>query len=104
MNIAIFLQLAQLAAQFLQTTHTLSPSPTTTSLSEIANAILRAQNPNATKWLQGALNATLGTTLAVDGTFGSRTEAVLTQFLTRFLTPEEVNTVVAAIKILLSKT
>src|ERR1700747_3238450 len=43
MDIALILQLVQLGAQFLQTTHALSPSPTTTSLSQIPSAIVGAQ-------------------------------------------------------------
>lgn len=103
MSFALILQLIQLGAQFLQTTHTLSPSPTTTSLSAIATAIVGAQDPNPIKWLQGALNASIGSTLAVDGQFGPRTEAALDQLLTRFLNQQESDTVRSAVKILLSK-
>ena len=103
MDIALILQLVQFGAQFLQTTHALSPSPTSTSLSQIASAILGAQDSNPIKWLQGALNATVGSKLAVDGDFGPRTEATIEQLLTRFLTPQESDTVRSALKILLSK-
>ena len=103
MDIALILQLVQFGAQFLQTTHALSPSPTTTSLSQIASAIVGAQDSNPIKWLQGALNATVGSNLAVDGQFGSRTEAAIEQLLERFLNPQESDTVLSAVKILLSK-
>lgn len=103
MNFALILQLVQFGAQFLQTTHAVSPSPTTTSLSQIASAIVGAQDPNPIKWLQGALNASIGTTLAIDGQFGPRTEAGIDQLLTRFLNPQESDTVRSAVKILLSK-
>jgi hypothetical protein len=103
MSIALILQLVQLAAQFLQTTHALSPSPTTTSLSQIASAIVGAQDPNPVKWLQGALNATVGSNLAIDGEFGPRTEAAIGQLLSRFLSSPESDTVLSAVKILLSK-
>ena len=103
MSFALILQLVQLGAQFLQTTHAVSPSPTTTSLSQIASAIVGAQDPNPVKWLQGALNASIGSTLAIDGEFGPRTEAAIDQLLTRFLNPQESDTVRSAVKILLSK-
>jgi hypothetical protein len=103
MSFALILQLVQLGAQFLQTTHAVSPSPTTTSLSQIASAIVGAQDPNPVKWLQGALNASIGSTLAIDGQFGARTEAAIDQLLTRFLNPQESDTVRSAVKILLSK-
>jgi lysozyme family protein len=103
MNIGMILQLVQLASQFLQTTHALSPSPTTTSLTGIANAILGAQNADPVKWLQGSLNAVLGLNLAVDGDLGPRTEAALSQLLSRFLNAQESATVSDAIKILVSK-
>jgi hypothetical protein len=103
MSFALILQLVQLGAQFLQTTHVLSPSPTTTSLSQIASAIVGAQDPNLVKWLQGALNASVGSALKVDGDFGTHTEAALDQLLTRFLSPQESDTVRSAVKILLSK-
>jgi lysozyme family protein len=103
MDIALILQLVQLGAQLLQTTHAISPSPTTTSLSQIASAIVGAQDSNPIKWLQGALNATVGSNLAVDGQFGSRTEAAIEQLLERFLNPQESDTVLSAVKILLSK-
>lgn len=103
MNFALILQLVQLGAQFLQTTNALSPSPTTTSLSQVASAVVGAQDPNPVKWLQGALNASIGSTLAIDGDFGPRTEAALDQLLTRFLSPQEGETVRSAVKILLSK-
>ncbi len=103
MSFALILQFIQLGAQFLQTTNVLSPSPTTSSLSQIASAIVGAQDPNLVKWLQGALNGSIGSTLAVDGDFGPRTEAALDQLLARFLDPQESSTVRAAVKILLSK-
>jgi len=103
MSFALIFQFVQLAAQLFQTTHTLSPSPTTTSLSQIASAIVGAQDPNPVKWLQGALNASIGSTLAIDGQFGPRTEAAISQLLTRFLNPQESDSVLSAVKILLSK-
>jgi lysozyme family protein len=103
MNIALILQLVQLGAQFLQATHALSPSPTTTSLSQISSAIVGAQDPNPVKWLQRALNATVGSSLDVDGEFGPQTEAAIGQLLLRFLNSQESDTVLSAVKILLSK-
>ena len=103
MNFVVIFQLVQLAAQFLQTSHTLSPSPTTTLLSRIADAILRAQDQNPVKWLQGALNNTLGTNLDVDGEFGPLTEAAVVQALGQFLNQHDSDKVLEAIKILISK-
>jgi lysozyme family protein len=103
MNIALILQLVQLGAQFLQTTHALSPSPTTASLSQIASAIVGAQDPSPVKWLQRALNATVGSNLDVDGEFGPQTEAAIGQLLLRFLNSQESDTILSAVKILLSK-
>jgi lysozyme family protein len=103
MNFLLILQLVQLAAQFLQTTNILSPSPTTASLSRIAAAILGAQDQDPVKWLQGALNSILGTNLDVDGGFGPLTEAAVTQALGQFLNQQESGTVREAIKILISK-
>ena len=104
MSFALIFQFVQLAAQLFQTTHALSPSPTTTNLSRIASAIVGAQDPNPVKWLQGALNATVpGSSLAVDGEFGTHTEAALDKLLTGFLNPQESDTVRSAVKILLSK-
>jgi lysozyme family protein len=103
MNFLLILQLVQLAAQFLQTTNIQSPSPTTASMSGFANAILRAQNPNVVKWLQGALNNFLGANLDVDGEFGPLTEAAVIQALGQFLNEQESGQILEAIKILISK-
>jgi lysozyme family protein len=104
MNIALILQLVQFGAQFLQTTHAISPTATTTSLADLASAILRAQNPDPVKWLQSALNATIGANLDVDGDFGQMTEGAVQQLLSRFLaSQDERATILAAIKILLSR-
>jgi hypothetical protein len=103
MSFALIFQFVQLAAQFFQTTHALSPSSTTTSLSQIASAIVGAQDPNPVKWLQGALNATVGSSLAIDGQFGSHTEDATKQLLARFLNSQDSDTVLSAVKILLSK-
>ena len=103
MSFALIFQFVQLAAQLFQTTHTLSPSPTTTSLSQIFSAIVGAQDPNPVKWLQGALNATVGSSLRVDGDFGSNTETATRKLLARFLNSQESDAVLSAVKILLSK-
>jgi lysozyme family protein len=103
MNFLLILQLAQLAAQFLQATNSLSPSPTTASLSRISDAIISAQNQNPVKWLQGALNNLLGTNLDVDGELGPLTEAAVIQALGQFLNQQESGQVLEAIKILISK-
>jgi lysozyme family protein len=104
MNIALILQLVQLGAQFLNTTHAISPSPTTSSLADIANALIRAQNQNPIKWLQGALNAVLGSHIDVDGEIGPETEGAIQQLLSRFaLSQQERDTISSAIKILISK-
>jgi lysozyme family protein len=103
MNFLLILQLAQLAAQFLQTTNVLSPSPTTASLSRIADAIIGAQNQDVVKWLQGALNNLVGANLEVDGELGPLTEAALIQALGQFLNQQESGQVLEAIKILISK-
>jgi hypothetical protein len=103
MNFLLILQLAQLAAQFLQTTNILSPSPTTASLSRIADAIIRAQNQDPVKWLQGALNNLVGANLDVDGELGPLTEAAIIQALGQFLNQQESGQVLEAMKILISK-
>jgi peptidoglycan hydrolase-like protein with peptidoglycan-binding domain len=103
MNFLLIFQLAQLAAQFLQTTNILSPSPTTASLSRIADAIIKAQDQDPVKWLQGALNNLLGANLDVDGEFGPLTEAAVIQALGQFLNQQESGQVLEAIKILISK-
>jgi lysozyme family protein len=81
----------------------LSPSPTTTSLADIASVIVNTQNQNPIMWLQGALNGTVGANLDVDGDFGPLTEGALLQLLSRFLNQQESGTMLSAIKILLSK-
>jgi hypothetical protein len=103
MNFALIFQVVQFAAQFLQTTHALSPSPTTSSLSGFANAILGAQNQDPVKWLQGALNGILGAKLDVDGEFGPLTETAVNQALGHFLNQQESGKVLEAIKILIAK-
>jgi hypothetical protein len=103
MNFALILQVVQFVAQFAQTTHALSPSPTTNQLTSFANAILGAQNQDPIKWLQGALNGILGANLDVDGEFGPLTEAAVVQALGRFLNQQESGKVLDAIKILIAK-
>jgi lysozyme family protein len=104
MSIALIFQLVQLASQFFQTTHILSPSPTSTNLSALANIIVNAHDPDAVKWVQKALNAAGVAHLAVDGVMGPATEAALTALISRAaVTPDQSNILLSAIKILLSK-
>lgn len=103
MSIALIFQIVQFVAQLFQTTHILSPTPTSTTLSGLANVIVNAHDPNAVKWLQQALNGAGVAHLAVDGVMGPATEAALTTLLSRAVTPQESNTLLAAIKILLSR-
>lgn len=50
----------------------------------IVGGVLAAFDPNLTKWLQGALNALIGTNLAVDGAYGPMTRAAVEQFQTKY--------------------
>ncbi len=104
MSIALIFQIIQLVAQLFHTTNAFSPTPTSATLSTIANALVNTHDPNAVKWLQQALNAAGGANLAVDGVMGPATEAALTALLSRAaVTPDQSNILVSAIKILLSK-
>lgn len=47
---------------------------------KLAAGIVAAYDNDKTKWLQQALNAILGTTLAVDGIYGPNTTAAVEQF------------------------
>lgn len=46
---------------------------------QVAAAAMAAFDPNIVKWVQGACNTILGTTLAVDGHYGDRTKAAVEQ-------------------------
>jgi lysozyme family protein len=104
MNPATVMQLLSFATQFMQTTHVLSPSNTTSTLTGIFATIAGAYDKNTVLWLQRVLNSLFNANLNPDGKLGAKTETAVLNALSRIFSLSEAQSVLLpAVKLVLAK-